>query len=316
MDVEIGASMGRAPSRQPRHGGFRRVSFCHKGGSGHAQGQEALGLPPGVDAAFLFGDAGVQNASQPVTIGMGLAFAQALQPVRLGQPGQTGGDQRDHLFMQHPRRPALAVADDMAIRRVEHVLHPRHLQRAAVQAGIVERAVIDQHGSVADRPVQHCRRQVVIAKHARLPARAEHNGQAGLGCCMGAQGGDQFAFTCGLIQRCGGGQINPTGQKVDMGILKAGQHQPAPRVNPMQSVRRHTPAQRGNPAIADQQPFGIRRGGVHRADAGVVDKGFGHGLSGSDMGTGCGVAPIFGTGSPISRSITAGSRPSWAEAMR
>ena len=218
--------------------------------------------------------------------------------------------------MQHPRRPALAVADDMAVWRVEHVLHPRHLQRAAVQAGIVERAVIDQQRPVADRPVQHRCRQVVIAKHARLPARAEHNRQAGFGRRMGAQGGDQFAFTCGLIQRCGGGQINPAGQKVDMRILKTGQHQPAPGVDPVPSVRRRTPAQRGNPAIADQQPFGIRRGGVHRANAGVVEKGFRHGLSCSGAAKGCGVAPDFGTGSPISRSITAGSRPSWAEAMR
>ena len=135
---------------------------------------------------------------------------------------------------------------------------------------------MDHHRPVADRAVDHRCRQVLVAKHPGLPAGAQNNGHLRLCNRMGAQRRDQLRLVGHIVKRRRRSDVDPAGQQVNMGVLKAGQNQPPARVDPVWCIGRDAVPQGCDLAALQQDPSGLGCCRVHGADAGIVDQGVSH----------------------------------------
>ena len=207
--MKIGARIGCPQGGEAGHCRFGGVGFGHQGRACNPKGQRTRCRSAPIGRHLGLSDTGVQNPGYAVSICMCLPRKEARHPVILGQFGQTGSNDGNDLFMQHARGATFGIAKDMTVRRVVHILHARHLDRAAVQTGVVEGTVIDQHRPIGDCAIKQFGRQITIAKDSRLPPRAKHDRQVGFGRCMGAQGGDQLILAGDIIEIGRRGDVDP-----------------------------------------------------------------------------------------------------------
>ena len=208
-----------------------------------------------------------------MAIGMRLPGPQPRHLVVIRQLRQPRHRPGDRLLMQHSRCPPPRIAEDVAVRWVGRAVRDScQLQRAAVQAGVVIRAVVDYRRTIRDHPVQKRGRQVVVAEDPRLPPGPQHDRHALHRPCMGRQPRQKPGLRLHVIKLRRRGQIGSARQQVHMRILQPRQYQPPARIDPPCGIGRRTRPQRPDTTRLHQKPFGERPCRVHRAYARIRDQ--------------------------------------------
>ena len=185
--------------------------------------------------------------------------------------GQQRFDQADRALLQHSGRLAAGVAFDPAADRVRSVPgDPGQFQSTGVDPGAVVVPVRQEHGPVLDHGVEGGRSRQTAGERLQRPAATGDPRVLRVGTGVVA---DRRQVLLRALERAeiAPAQFKSAEDRVDVGVLEAGDEQPPGQVDPLGPRAGQVPgprADREDPAVPDRHRLADRPGravgGEHR----------------------------------------------------